>query len=140
MRCRPNVRNGWKTDVVRTPASRHNFGMHGQKKRRKRTLGGTLSVNGEALAWELLSEPQWSNSGDGYIGMRIGVRAVEAVSRELIIEYPYPTDRQGAPKPVPQRPEVSQPMVERSVEEALAAGWDPQSRGKAFVLRAGKPT
>jgi len=113
--------------------------MHGQKKRRKRTLEGTMTIDGEALAWELLSEPQWSNSGDGYIGMRIGVRAVDTARRELVIEYPYPTDRRGWPKPVPQRPKVSQPMVEQSVQQAIAAGWDPQSRGKAFVFRAGKP-
>jgi hypothetical protein len=97
-----------------------------------------MNLEGVALTWELLSEPQWSNSGDGRIGMRIGVRAAEAARRELVIEYPYPTDRRGLAKPVPQRPEVSQPMVERSVEQALAAGWDPQSRGKAFVFHAGK--
>ena len=98
-----------------------------------------MTVEGVALVWELLSEPQWSNSGDGYIGMRIGVRVANATTRELVIEYPFPTDRRGFPKSVPQRPEVSQPMVERSVEQALAAGWDPQSRGKAFVFRPDKP-
>jgi len=113
--------------------------MHGQKKRRKRTLAGTLTIEGFALAWELLSEPQWSNSGDGYIGMCIAVRVADAARRELIVEYAYPRDRRGLPKPVPQRPEVSEPMVERSVREALAAGWDPQSRGKAFVFRPGEP-
>ena len=97
-----------------------------------------MTVEGVALTWELLSEPQWSNSGDGYIGMCIGVRVSNAARRELIIEYPDPRDRRGLPKPVPQRPEVSQPMVERSVQEALAAGWDPQSRGKASVFQAGQ--
>lgn len=111
--------------------------MHGQKKRRKRTIEGTLNVDGVPLNWELLSEPQWSNSGDGHIGMRIGVHAAESATRELVIEYPYPKDRRGYPKPVPQRPEVSQPMVEKSVREAVAAGWDPTSRGKAFLFRAG---
>jgi hypothetical protein len=109
--------------------------MHGQKKRRKRTIDGSLSVDGVALEWKLLSEPQWSNSGDGYIGMCIGVRVMDAARRELVIEYPYPKDKRGLPKPVPQRPEVSQPMVERSVQDAIAAGWDLQSRGKAFVFR-----
>lgn len=110
--------------------------MHGQKKRRKRTIEGTMEVDGLSLAWELLSEPQYSNSADGRIGMRIGVRVADAARRELVIEYPYPTDRRGFPKPVPQRPEVSRPMVERSVHQAIAVGWDPQSRGKAFVFRA----
>lgn len=99
-----------------------------------------MTVDGLALAWELLSEPQWSNSGDGYIGLRVGVRLVDAATRELIIEYPYPRDRRGFNKPVPQRPQISQPMVELSVREAIAAGWDPHSRGKAFIYQAGKPS
>jgi hypothetical protein len=113
--------------------------MHGQKKRRKRTIEGTAAADGLKLVWELLSEPQYSNSGDGRIGLRIGVRVADAATRELIIEYPYPTDSGGLPKPVPQRPPVSQPMVERSINEALAAGWDPSSRGKPFILLAEKP-
>jgi hypothetical protein len=113
--------------------------MHGQKKRRKRTIAGIATADGVKLVWELLSEPQYSNSGDGRIGLRVGVRVADASTRELIIEYPYPRDRRGYPKPVPQRPPVSQPMVERSIHEALSAGWDPSSRGKPFVLLAEKP-
>jgi hypothetical protein len=111
--------------------------VHGQKKRRKRTIEGETSVDGLALRWELLSEPQYSNNGEGQrIGMRIGVRLAEAAARELIIEYPYPLDQRGFPKPVPQRPQVSGPMVERSIREALDSGWNPHSRGKVFVLHA----
>lgn len=96
-------------------------------------------MEGAKFVWELLSEPQYSNSGDGRIGMRIGVRLADASTRELIIEYPYPLDRRGLPKPVPQRPQVSQPMVEKSIGEALASGWDPHSRGKPFIFLAAKP-
>jgi hypothetical protein len=108
--------------------------MHGQKKRRKRTIEGTMKVDGLSVDWELLSEPQYSNSGDGRIGLRIRVCVADSAQRELIIEYPYPTNGRGLPKPVPQRPQVSQPMVEKSVHQALEAGWDPHSRGKAFIF------
>ena len=94
-----------------------------------------MIVDGLSLVWELLSEPQYSNSGDGRIGLRIGVRVADAVQRELIIEYPYPTDRRGFPKFLPQRPQVSQPMVEKSVRQALEGGWDPHSRGKPFIFQ-----
>ena len=114
--------------------------MHGQKKRRKRTIEGEASLAGMSLVWELLSEPQWSNSGDGYIGLCISVRVSDEARRELIIEYPYPTDKQGRKLPVPQRPAVSQKLVETSIREAIEAGWDPGSRGKAFVFQAGAPT
>jgi hypothetical protein len=37
----------------------------GLKKRRKRTIEGAALIDGVQLIWELVSEPQWSNSGDG---------------------------------------------------------------------------
>lgn len=110
--------------------------MHGQKKRRKRTIEGETAFDGLRLTWELISEPQWSNSGDGYKGLCISVRVADEARRELIIEYPYPRDKQGRPLPVPQRPPVSGKMVEASINSALEAGWDPHSRGKAFVFEA----
>lgn len=110
--------------------------MHGQKKRRKRTIEGETAIDGLPLTWELISEPQWSNSGDGYKGLCISVRASEEARRELIIEYPYPTNKRGLPLPVPQRPQVSPKLVEASIHAAIEAGWDPHSRGKAFIFYA----
>ena len=106
----------------------------GLKKRRRRTIAGTNVIEGIALSWELTSEPQWSNSGDGYKGSCISVKVIGQARRELVIEYPYPTDRAGRPLPVPQRPTLTPSMVETSISEALEAGWDPASRGKAMVF------
>jgi hypothetical protein len=106
----------------------------GLKKRRRRTIEGTAVVDGISMLWELVSEPQWSNSGDGYKGLCISVRVVEVARRELIIEYPYPKGSDGRPLPVPQRPIVVPKLVEASINQALNAGWDPSSRGKAFVF------
>lgn len=106
----------------------------GLKKRRKRTIEGAAEIEGVSLRWELLSEPQWSNSGDGYKGLCISVRVVHEARRELIIEYPYPKGNDGRPLPVPQRPAVTLKAVEASIGQALNAGWDPTSRGKAFVF------
>ena len=108
--------------------------MHGQKKRRKRTIAGEGSVDGLALDWELVSEPQWSNSGDGYKGLCISVQVRDEARRELIIECAYPTNKAGRPLPVPQRPPVSPRKVEDAINAAVGAGWDPHSRGKAFVF------
>jgi len=105
----------------------------GLKKRRKRTIEGEATIDGSALRWELVSEPQWSNSGDGYKGLCISVCVKDEVRRELIIEYPYPKDSNGRPLPVPQRPKVTPKAVEASICQALNSGWDPSSRGKAFI-------
>jgi hypothetical protein len=63
--------------------------MHGQKKRRKRSLDGVVVIEGASLLWELLSEPQWTTE-DGYKGMRVSVQAEDRRHRELLLEYPMP--------------------------------------------------
>lgn len=109
--------------------------MHGQKKRRKRTRTGTIPVDGVCLLWELASEPQWSTE-DGLIGLRFSVRSEDRRHRELILEYPFPKKRVGTGMPqVPQRPRFSPRSIEEGVREAMSAGWDPMSRGKAVVYR-----
>lgn len=106
----------------------------GLKKRRKRTITGEAVIDDVAVRWALTSEPQWSNSGDGYKGMCISVQVADEARRELIIEYPYPTSANGRRLPVPQRPQVTPALVEGSIRQAIDAGWDPASRGKAFVF------
>lgn len=108
---------------------------HGQKKRRKRSLDGSIAVDGIRLSWRLLSEPQWT-SEDGYRGLRLSVRTEDAAHRELILEYPMPkkTCSVGMPQ-LPQRPKFSEQAIETGVRQAMTAGWEPESRGKAFVFR-----
>jgi hypothetical protein len=112
--------------------------MHGQKKRRKRTLGGLLAVDGNKLMWSLMSEPQWTTE-DGYIGLRISVQKEDARHRELILEYPFPNKVTGVGLPqLPQRPKFSVKTIEVTVRKAIAAGWDPASRGKPIVFHVSK--
>lgn len=106
----------------------------GQKHWRKRTIRCESELDGISLQWELISEPSWSNSGDGYKGLCILVRVASDARRELIIEYPFPTGKDGRKLPVPQRPAVSVKKVEASILAAQAAGWDPNSRGRTFVF------
>ena|SRR5258707_2710416 len=107
--------------------------MHGQKKRRKRSLEGTIAVDGVNLRWRLLSEPQWTTE-HGYKGLCIVVRMEEGHHRELILEYPFPKSSKGPPK-LPQRPKFSVKTIEADVRKAMGTGWEPASRGKTFILK-----
>ena len=109
------------------------FIVHGQKKRRKRTLEGSFALGETILDWRLTSEPLWSAS-HGYKGACISVQAQGEVGRELILLYPYPRDAYGSPMPLPQRPQISEKTIQEGVQLALEDGWDPHSRGKAIVL------
>ena len=109
--------------------------MHGQKKRRKRILGGEIVVEAHRLTWSLLSEPQKSTE-HGYMGMRISVRSCDGEHRELIMEYPFPGKRTGnGSLQIPQRPKFSEKNVASEVQGAVASGWDPLSRGKAVIYQ-----
>jgi hypothetical protein len=73
-----------------------------------------------------------------YEGLSIAVVRVDGAYRELILEYPIATGVKWGlllPKGFPQRPKVSAKLVESSVRQAIAGGWDPNSRGKSFVFQ-----
>ena len=110
--------------------------MHGQKKRRKRTIGGLVVVDDHRLQWFLLSEPQKAPRVRSHRSLRITVRSEGERHRELILEYPFPDKHTGnGAFQIQQRPKFSVKTVESDVRRAIASGWDPLSRGKALVYR-----
>jgi hypothetical protein len=112
--------------------------MHGQKKRRKRSMDGVLTLDGSTFLWCLLSEPQWTTE-DGYRGLCFSVRAEDGQHRELALQFPMPRKSTGNGMPqLPQRPNFSEQEIESGIRQALAAGWDPLSRGKIFRFEAGE--
>src|SRR6266436_9372180 len=109
--------------------------MVGQKRYGKRSIEGSVTIDGVKLIWQLLSEPQ-AIAGEGLRGMRISVQVSGGHNRELILEYPFP-EKLGAMELAhfPQRPKFSSKTVEADIRKALAAGWDPASRGKAIIFQ-----
>jgi hypothetical protein len=97
-------------------------------------MEGLIVVDRKILKWCLVSEPQWTTE-DGYIGLRISVQTEGARHRELVLECPFPKKVTGVGSPqLPQRPKFSVKTVQANVRQAIAAGWDPISRGKRFVF------
>ena len=103
--------------------------MHGQKKRRKRSICGTADIEGHKLQWELISEPQWTTHG--HKGLCVLVRRVEGAYREMVMEYPYEKLTF-----FPQRPKLTGAIVEADIRDALTRGWNPESRGRTFNFMA----
>jgi hypothetical protein len=107
--------------------------VHGQKRRRKRSSEGRLAIDELAFYWQLLSEPLWSNE-HGYKGLCISVSNQAGNCRGLVLEYPYPKI-DGSFAPLPQRPKLNEKMIESDIRQAVLSGWDPKSRGKAFIYK-----
>lgn len=96
----------------------------------KRDLAGAVEVDGQNYKWELQREPQWCTA-DGWRGMTVEIRLAGA-QRDAILEFPMPK-RATNGSPQRQRPKINNAVVINGVRAALAAGWEPTSRGKPIV-------
>lgn len=102
-------------------------------KRAKRSVGGSIVIEGMDLLWHVHREPQWCTD-DGWKGMSIAVCLADHKCRELLIEYPFKRRANGMAD-FPQRPNIIAKALETDIRTAMEAGWDPTSRGKVFAFQ-----
>lgn len=91
-----------------------------------------IEVGGDPYVWRLQRRPHWSSDPAERRGMGIAVRHKEG-QREAVLEFPPGAQpRFGGPqlKAAQVRPE----LVARAIASALAAGWEPLSRGKTVTF------
>jgi hypothetical protein len=110
-------------------------------KRKKRDIGGQVTIDGVVLNWEIRSEPQW-NTTAGNIGMRLAVvmhddgktrHGTMKAWRELVLEYPFEKQQKNVSR-FPDRPKIEPEELIADIRLAMAAGWEPWSRGRSFTL------
>ena len=91
-----------------------------------------IEVAGEPYVWRLQRQPQWSSDIAGWRGMAIAVRHGEG-QREAVLEFPPgPQPRYGAPQL--HAGQIQADLVAKAITSALAAGWEPLSRGKVVTF------
>ena len=91
-----------------------------------------ITVDGEPYVWRLQRQPQWSTDSADWRGMAIAVRHKEG-QREAVLEFPPGVQpRFGAPLLNPAR--IDPKLVAKGVASAIAAGWEPLSRGKTVAF------
>ena len=101
--------------------------------RAKRSIQSATKIDGFSLVWRLHREQQMSTEAD-WTGMAIHVKVAEGVRRELHLEYPvYYKEQRGVKFTEPPRPTILAAKVEAHIRQAMAAGYDPGSRGQPFV-------
>lgn len=91
-----------------------------------------ILVDGETYLWRLHRQPGWSSEKPERHGMAIAVRHLEG-QREAVVEFPPgPEPRYGAPLLKASR--IDTKLVTNAIASAIAAGWDPLSRGKTVAI------
>ena len=91
-----------------------------------------IEVEGEPYVWRLQRQPQWSSDTANWRGMAIAVRHREG-KREAILEFPPGQQpRYGAPQLKPSQ--IPTALVAKGIASAIAAGWEPLSRGKTVAI------
>lgn len=91
-----------------------------------------IEVDGETYVWWLHRRPGWSGDGMERHGKSIAVRHREG-QREAVLEFPPgPQPRFGAPQL--KASQIPQDLVARAIGSAIAAGWEPLSRGKTVIV------
>jgi hypothetical protein len=99
---------------------------------KKKPTPTPIHVDGFDLLWTLARDTQWS-SRDDYLGITITVCQAGPARKELILKYPFLGVKPNGKWHIPERPKVTPQIVEAGIREAMAAGWSPNSRGKAFT-------
>lgn len=101
-------------------------GPHLRRERIPEPAAHTATVDGTVYQWEL--RHGWgTHPGAGYFGPSVAVWSERLRTRELIVDFPFELFGREAPPPT-----ALQAAVERAIPAAIAAGWDPESRGRAL--------
>ncbi len=90
-----------------------------------------IEVGGEPYVWRLQRRPHWASDPAARRGMGIAVRHREG-QREAVLEFPPRQPRFSAPQLKPT--EVAPELVAKAIASAIAAGWEPLSRGKPLTI------
>jgi hypothetical protein len=91
-----------------------------------------IEVGGEAYVWRLQRKPRWSSDPAERHGMAIAVHH-KAGKREAVLEFPPgPQPRFGATQL--QASQIRPELVAKAIASAIAAGWEPLSRGKTVAI------
>src|ERR1043166_9501969 len=91
---------------------------------------GVINIEGVDYAWTITRLGGVSNSLNDYRGLAVSVSLEPERTKELVIEFPFEEFEFGMPR-------SKSGLVDRlrgCIETAMAEGWVPDKRGKAFIF------
>jgi len=91
-----------------------------------------ILVGGEPYLWRLHRRPGWSSDAKARFGMAIAVHH-QMGKRDVVLEFPPgQVLKFGAPQLKPAQ--IDPDLVAKAITSAIAAGWEPLSRGKTMAI------
>jgi hypothetical protein len=107
--------------------------------RPKRSIESEVCVEGYKVVWRLHTEQQPADA-ETWTGITLRVQLAEGVHRVLFLEYPPVTSKKlGYTRMWTVQPKVDPDKVKLHIQQAIEAGWVPDSRGsKPFVFLVGE--
>jgi hypothetical protein len=103
------------------------------KAARKGAAASTVAVDGVDYAWSY--RHGWVVWGKGIKAVSVSVALHPERTRELILDFTVRVD-EGAPSPSEHRVLAA---LAPAIRAARDAGWDPESRGRAFRHEVAEP-
>ncbi|MRR55058.1 MAG: hypothetical protein EG822_11185 [Deltaproteobacteria bacterium] len=100
----------------------------------KTPKSGTIEIDGIELAWEIRHLGGASNMYENYRGISVSVVHTKGATKELIINFHFQDYWWALP---PSKQEFEDRLT-ATIKEAIAAGWAPTRRGKAFIFEVPK--
>ncbi|MGH6873169.1 MAG: hypothetical protein ACREHE_16865 [Rhizomicrobium sp.] len=107
--------------------------------RRAKQPPATITIDGFELVWTPVRETQWRSEND-YQGVTVSVRLKDAVRKELLIKYPFLGTKANGKWHLPEKLKITPEIVAAGIRAAIAAGYDPESRGKTFHFHVPEET
>lgn len=94
-----------------------------------------ITVGEWKLFWSVRHWQHWCQDEGGPIGLSLNVEVADKKVRCLIIEYPF--EWKGNSLALERKFKISESELVGHIEHAIELGWNPNSRGKPFVLSVG---
>ncbi|OJU10796.1 MAG: hypothetical protein BGN86_15790 [Caulobacterales bacterium 68-7] len=101
--------------------------------RSKQTPEFDIVVDGEPFVWWLQRQPGWNSDDNAFTGMALAARHSEG-QREVVLEFPPPATKPKFGATTLKPTQIPVDLVARAIASAIAAGWEPLSRGKTVTI------
>lgn len=100
--------------------------------RARKTDEFEVEVAGEPYVWRIQRQPQWSSDLAERRGLALAVRHGQG-QREAVLEFPVGKQPSFGVRQL-QASTIPPDLVRTAIASAIAAGWEPLSRGKPITI------